>query len=69
MTLRHLFTISALTASLCFSAGKAIASTPQQTESFEMWPGAQYSPSIPTVKSVLGYNTGERITTHSDMLT
>ena len=69
MTLRHLFTISALTASLCFSAGKAIASTPQQTESFEMWPGKQYSPSIPTVKSVLGYNTGERITTHSDMLT
>lgn len=32
------------------------------------WPNADYDPAIPTVKSVLGYTSGERITTHSDML-
>ncbi|WP_262694903.1 M14 metallopeptidase family protein [Kordiimonas aquimaris] len=31
------------------------------------WPAANYDPAIPTVKSVLGYTSGERITTHADM--
>ena len=34
----------------------------------EMWPGAVYSPTIPTFQDVLGYAVGERITTHADML-
>ena len=34
----------------------------------EMWPGVKYDPNIPTVKTVLGYDSGERITEHSDML-
>ncbi len=33
------------------------------------WPGANYDPSIPTVKDVLGYSLGEKITTHADMVT
>ncbi|QBL08736.1 peptidase M14 [Rheinheimera sp. D18] len=33
-----------------------------------MWPGSQYNAAIPTFKSVLGYDVGERITSHSDML-
>ncbi|GHF23222.1 peptidase M14 [Kordiimonas sediminis] len=31
------------------------------------WPNADYDPSIPTVKSVLGYNSGDKITLHGDM--
>ncbi|MFT7133894.1 MAG: hypothetical protein ACI81O_002613, partial [Cyclobacteriaceae bacterium] len=34
----------------------------------EMWPGAIYSPTIPTFQDVLGYAVGERISTHGDML-
>ncbi|MFT5805122.1 MAG: hypothetical protein ACI9R8_002172, partial [Candidatus Paceibacteria bacterium] len=34
----------------------------------QMWPGAIYSPTIPTFQDVLGYAVGERITTHGDML-
>ena len=33
-----------------------------------MWPGSEYSPSIPTFKDVLGYDVGEKITNHGDML-
>lgn len=32
------------------------------------WPNADYDPSIPTVKSVLGYQSGERITWHRDTI-
>ncbi|MDF0534148.1 M14 family metallopeptidase [Shewanella sp. A32] len=35
---------------------------------FAMWPGAQYASNIPTVKQVLGYDLGERITNDDDML-
>ncbi|TQV72082.1 peptidase M14 [Aliikangiella marina] len=34
----------------------------------EFWPGTKYDPSIPTVKSVLGYETGERISNYNGML-
>ena len=37
-------------------------------QDFEYWPNADYDPSIPTVKSVLGYAPGERITWHADAL-
>jgi hypothetical protein len=42
-------------------AGSAFA---QDNDAF--WPGADYDPTIPTVKSVLGYESGERITWHRD---
>lgn len=32
------------------------------------WPGAEYDPAIPTVKTVLGYTSGEHITLHADMV-
>ena len=41
----------------------AVAETTEQ-----MWPGSQYTPLIPTFEKVLGYNVGERITNHGDML-
>jgi hypothetical protein len=37
-------------------------------ESFEYWPGASYDPAIPTLKAVLGYEPGERIYSHGEMM-
>ncbi|MCK0068645.1 M14 family metallopeptidase [Kordiimonas laminariae] len=37
-------------------------------DDYEYWPNAQYQTSIPTLESVLGYKSGERITTHADMI-
>jgi hypothetical protein len=37
-------------------------------DNFVFWPDADYDPAIPTVKDVLGYSPGERITWHSDAL-
>ena len=34
----------------------------------EMWPDTQYDPSIPTFKQVLGYDVGERISNHAQMM-
>ena len=36
---------------------------------YEYWPGAKYNPAIPTIKSVLGYEPGERITSHAGLMT
>ncbi len=33
-----------------------------------MWPGTNYDASIPTVHQILGYQIGERISSHADML-
>jgi hypothetical protein len=30
------------------------------------WPNPDYDPSVPTIRSVLGYQSGQRITTHAD---
>jgi hypothetical protein len=35
---------------------------------FEFWPGAEYDPRIPTHRSVLGHEPGERITNHDAIL-
>lgn len=35
---------------------------------FQFWPGASYDPAIPTHAKVLGYDAGERITTHEGIL-
>lgn len=34
----------------------------------DFWPGATYDTAIPTQKSVLGYEPGERISTHANLL-
>lgn len=34
----------------------------------DMWPGAQYDPSIPTIKKTLGYEPGERIAPHAHLM-
>ncbi len=35
---------------------------------FEFWPGTNYDPAIPTEAKVLGYNSGERITTPDNII-
>lgn len=37
-------------------------------QSKQMWPGTQYQTEIPTVKDVLGYEAGTKITSYHDML-
>ncbi len=44
--------------------GRPAAQTP-----YEYWPGARYNPAIPTMKQVLGYEPGERITSHAGLTT
>jgi hypothetical protein len=46
---RIAFAFLALTVSLC-----------AQTK-FEYWPGTAYDPAVPTQKQVIGYDTGERV--------
>ncbi len=35
---------------------------------FEFWPGAAYDPGVPTFRGVLGYDPGERITSHAGIM-
>ncbi len=37
-------------------------------DGYNMWPGTSYNNSIPTHAQILGYNIGDNITSHSDML-
>ena len=37
-------------------------------DDYEYWPGTTYNSSVPTVKQVLGYDSGERITSHSNVI-
>ena len=60
---KRLLLAAAITASLGFTS-PVIA----EQDSFEMWPAAQYNASIPTSQEVLGYELGERITSHADTL-
>jgi len=39
-----------------------------KAQDFEFWPGTEYDPSIPTMKEILGYHTGERITPHAGLM-
>ena len=39
----------------------------QGSESFEYFPGADYDPSVPTLKEVVGYDFGERLSTHNQV--
>lgn len=40
----------------------------QAQDEFEFWPDTNYDPAIPTVEQVLGYQPGERITWHRDVI-
>jgi hypothetical protein len=51
---------------LFFSMVLALALWAQPRE--EMWPGAKYDPGIPTYQKVLGYEPGERITSHAGLM-
>lgn len=35
---------------------------------FEYWPGTTYDPAIPTAKSVLGYDIGDRVSWHANII-
>ena len=48
-----------------FAAALLATSTSAQDD-FVFWPNADYDAAIPTVESVLGYKSGERITWHRD---
>lgn len=39
-----------------------------QKKSVDMWPGAQYDPAIPTVKKTVGFEIGERIASHANLM-
>ncbi len=34
---------------------------------FEFWPGTAYDPAVPTMRKVLGYDPGDRITSHANI--
>lgn len=44
------------------------ALAPAAQDKFEYWPGAVYDPAIPTFRKVLGYETGERISWHANLV-
>jgi hypothetical protein len=49
---------------IIYATGNAYA----EEQNFEFWPESAYADSVPTVESVLGYKSGEKITTHGDMV-
>ena len=51
---------------LCFLV--SIQANATQNSKYDLWPGVIYQQSIPTHQQILGYNVGEKITSHADML-
>lgn len=47
----------------------ALAAVATAQGPYEFWPGVQYSAAIPTMRQVLGYEPGERITSHTGLNT
>ena len=39
-----------------------------QDKNFTFWPGTDYDPAIPTFKQVLGFDPGERISSHAEIM-
>ncbi len=37
-------------------------------QTFEYWPGATYDPAVPTMRQVIGYDVGDRIAPHADIM-
>tara|TARA_R110000744_G_scaffold160684_2_gene277003 strand:+ start:4420 stop:7119 length:2700 start_codon:yes stop_codon:yes gene_type:complete len=62
MLKKYAYLLSSLLISFVYLFSLSANSTEQ------MWPGSEYSSSIPTFKAVLGYDVGEKITNHGDML-
>jgi len=50
---------------LLFFSSKLLADSNAE---YDLWPGTQYSADIPTHSEVLGYQVGERVTSHADMI-
>ncbi len=46
----------------------AVAAASVSAQKFEMWPGAQYDPGIPTVQKVLGFEPGARHATPEEIV-
>lgn len=53
---------------LALLLGMPVQAQQSNPENEYFWPGANYDPAVPTVKDILGYSSGEKITTHADML-
>src|SRR3974390_2204032 len=37
-------------------------------QKFEYWPGTSYDPAIPTARAVIGYDIGDRVSWHSNIV-
>ena len=46
----------------------ALATSVFTQDRFEFWPGTEYDQSVPTFKQVLGYDPGERIASHAEIM-
>ena len=60
--------IRSASVSLMLLAGQVNAADAHQSDTQAMWPSVQYDSRIPTFKEVLGFNVGERIASHREML-
>lgn len=60
--------IAAILAGTIIMFASAVSAQQGNPENDYYWPGANYDPAVPTVKDVLGYSSGEKITTHADMM-
>ena len=53
---------------MTFFAAALLATSATAQGDFVSWPDANYDPAIPTVESVLGHQSGERVTWHNETL-
>jgi len=53
---------------LLILAGLLVTTYVSANDDFVFWPDADYDPAIPTFETVLGYQPGERITWHADVV-
>ena len=51
---------------IAFASLNVSVKAAQANDSFEYWPNADYDKAVPTLESVIGYGSGDHITTHSD---
>lgn len=63
-----LFSIVFLALAMVGNPANAQNNDVSAAQSAEFWPNADYDPMVPTIKSVLGYEIGERISTHGDII-
>jgi hypothetical protein len=50
------------------AVGLALPGAARAAESFVFWPNAKYDPAIPTLRSVVGHDPGQRVTWHAETL-